>query len=326
MGSEVETLVRRGGDALDRSSSMATGLEEEPVIRLLRIERDLAVELGRCSDLADAVESVLGAALGVDGVDCGGVYLRERSSGALRLAASRELSVEFVTETSAYAGTSVSADLVSRGEALFLDQADLERIFDPYVTTKRGGSGLGLAVAYSIVRKHGGHLSVRSAVGHGSTFDVYLPASGSAARPERDETGDLARPWASSVLLMDDDEVVRNVAGQMLLALGLSRELAADGRDALERFERARQRGAPFDLAILDLTVPAGMGGMECFAELCRLDPDLKVVVSSGYSNAPVLADYERHGLAGILVKPYRLQDLQQLLASLAEVSSPRSV
>ena len=194
---------------------------------------------------------------------------------------------------------------------------NLRRIFDPYFTTKETGSGIGLAVAYSIVRRHEGKIDVESELGSGATFHVALPASERwICETPRPKDAPLAR--RGHVLLMDDDEASRAVATRMFRELGFDVTCTADGAEAIQNFETARASGRHFDLVVLDLTVPGGMGGMECFERLRRIDPDVRVVVSSGYSTASVMADPAgEHALAGSLTKPYRLEDLENLLRRL---------
>ncbi|MBI5490669.1 MAG: response regulator [Deltaproteobacteria bacterium] len=190
---------------------------------------------------------------------------------------------------------------------------NLRRIFDPYFTTKEKGSGLGLAVAYSIVRRHDGEITVESDAAKGSTFHVFLPASkrGPANVASRADGRFAGR---GRVLVMDDDDLARSVAVRLFRAIGFDAVPATDGDEAVGRFATAKKAGQPFDLAFLDLTVPGGMGGLECLARLRELDPSVRVIVSSGYAAAPVMADPARYGVAGVLAKPYRLEDIEALL------------
>ena len=202
-----------------------------------------------------------------------------------------------------------------------IDPKHLPHIFDPYFTTKRHGVGLGLATSYSIVRKHGGHIEVRSELGQGTTFIIYLPASD--APPVREQRGEMrAGGGQGKILLMDDEDQIRRVAGTLLQRLGYEVGFAASGEEAIERYTAAQAEGKPFDLVILDLTIPGGMGGRECLEALKRLDPNVRAVVSSGYSNDPVMADFRRYGFDGVVAKPYRLQ---QLTGALQEILAARN-
>ncbi len=197
----------------------------------------------------------------------------------------------------------------------------LTRIFDPYFTTKQKGSGLGLATSYSIVRGHNGFIDVTSRLGEGSVFSVYLPASlgGGIRAPE---TGANLGEGVGKILVMDDDEVVRDVAAGMLESLGHAVTTAASGEEAVNLYCRAREEGGPFDVVILDLTVKRGMGGEGTILKLRELDPGIKAVVSSGYSDAAVVADYRSYGFSACLNKPYRLGALRNCLLALLKPSS----
>jgi PAS domain S-box-containing protein len=193
----------------------------------------------------------------------------------------------------------------------------LPRVFDPYFTTKAGGHGLGLASVYSIARKHGGHVTVASAPGAGTTFEVYLPAASgeiSGARPPAAVVP--AAPRGTRILVMDDEAAVRRVGASMLERLGYDVESAADGAAAIEAARAARERGRPFDLMLLDLTVPGGMGGVEALKQIRAFEPGAVFIATSGYSNDPVMSDFRAYGFAAAVAKPYSLDDLGQALAS----------
>jgi PAS domain S-box-containing protein len=192
----------------------------------------------------------------------------------------------------------------------------LSRIFDPFFTTKQQGSGLGLAIAYSIVKRHGGHLSVESRLGRGTTFFVHLPASDHAPSPAL-PVHRLPPRGEGRVLVMDDEEEVRKVAASMLRTLGYEPESAADGAEAARLFQAARAAGRPFDAAILDLTIPGGVGGRETIRELLRLDPGARALASSGYSNDPVMSDPAAFGFKGSVLKPYTVAEMGAALARL---------
>lgn len=194
----------------------------------------------------------------------------------------------------------------------------LNKIFDPYFTTKQQGSGLGLATVYSITRKHQGHIEVESRLGVGTTFHLWLPA---AEHAEKAETPVPEAPAALrvKVLFMDDEEPIREMAQMFLGRLGSEVVCAADGAAAVEAYRAAQQVGQPFDVVVMDLTVPGGMGGREAMEQLLKLDPQVCAIVSSGYSRDPVLGSYRQHGFRGILPKPYGLDQLRKAIADVLE-------
>ncbi len=189
----------------------------------------------------------------------------------------------------------------------------LPKIFDPYYTTKENGSGLGLAIAYSVIKRHDGIIDVQSKPGEGTSFSIYLPAS-SASVVDILDPGLTAFKGQGKILLMDDDENILRVTKKMLVQLGYSVELARNGDEAIAMYVQAKSDGKPFDLVIMDLTIPGGMGGRECAIKLKEIDPHVKALVSSGYSNDPVMSDFARFGFKGILMKPYRIEDLSAIL------------
>lgn len=191
----------------------------------------------------------------------------------------------------------------------------LSKIFDPYFTTKEKGSGLGLATSYSIVRNHGGMIELSTKPGEGSTFMIYIPAL--AGRVLTEPAGELQKPsipHRARILVMDDEELIRNLSREMLDALGHDVEVAKDGREALEKYLGAMADGKPFDIVILDLTVRGGMGGSETMRRLIGIDPSVKAVMSSGYSDDAAAADYENQGFRAFLKKPYDVAALGEII------------
>jgi PAS domain S-box-containing protein len=191
---------------------------------------------------------------------------------------------------------------------------NLVKIFDPYFTTKQKGNGLGLATSYSIIRNHGGIIDVQSEVDRGSTFTIYLPAAKDAAMTRETTTVMTAAAGKGKILVMDDEELVRNVAKDMLEALGHEVQCAPNGERAIEMFCHARESGSPFDVVILDLTVKGGMGGEDAVRKLREIDPEVVAVVSSGYADNSVVADFQAYGFSAFLNKPYNLGALRDCI------------
>ena len=185
----------------------------------------------------------------------------------------------------------------------------LQKIFDPYFTTKQKGNGLGLATSYAIVRKHEGGIFVESKLGVGTTFHIYLPASWSK-NAGRICSEVKTREGEGRILIMDDVEAIRDVATNMLQSLGYTTVGARDGKEALEIYRESMNAGNPFAVVVMDLTVPGGMGGQEAVKDLLRMDPMAKVIVSSGYSFDGIMAEYKVHGFSGVVPKPYNLKQL----------------
>jgi PAS domain S-box-containing protein len=190
----------------------------------------------------------------------------------------------------------------------------LDKIFDPYVSTKQSGSGLGLAITYSILKRHGGAISVQSEEGHGATFSIYLPPAEEIVEQESNIKVQFAR---GKILVMDDEYAVRMVVERMLRRLGYEPTVTANGESALEQFEKARNEQRPFCAVILDLTVVSGLGGMETAQRIREMDPDIPLFVSSGYADAPVMSEYRSYGFTGVIPKPYGIEELSQRLASI---------
>jgi len=189
----------------------------------------------------------------------------------------------------------------------------LSKIFDPYFTTKEKGSGLGLATSYSIIKKHGGYITVESEVGVGTTFYLYLPASQKGIPIGEDEKEGIYFGHGK-ILLMDDRESIRDMAGEMLSYFGYEVEAVGEGAEAIKLYKKAKEAGQPFDAVILDLIVPGGMGGEEVIQKLLEIDPQVKAIVSSGYSNDPIMSEYKQYGFSEVVTKPYDVKKLSETL------------
>jgi len=194
-----------------------------------------------------------------------------------------------------------------------IDPANLQNIFDPFFTTKKHGTGLGLATVLSIVRKHGGEISVDSTVGTGTTFTVYLPRADKPAEVQARRAPTL-RFGTGRVLFMDDDEKICALTSTMLQSLDYKFDIAHNGAEAIKFYQRYLNIARPYDAVIMDLTVIGGMGGEECFHALHALDPDVRAIVSSGYDNDDMAQRFLAMGFCGYLTKPYRVTDLGKVL------------
>ena len=187
----------------------------------------------------------------------------------------------------------------------------LKDIFVPYYTTKKDGSGLGLPITRSIIIKHGGEISVSSRKGEGTSVEFFIPASPEMTVKERVVTAEAG----GRVLFMDDDAIICEVSSEMLRLLGYDVVCASSGEEAVDLYKVAYGQGVPFDCVIMDLTVPGGMNGIEAVRVLREFDPQCKAIVSSGYSDDPVMANYREYGFAGVCPKPYSVDALEAVLA-----------
>jgi PAS domain S-box-containing protein len=198
----------------------------------------------------------------------------------------------------------------------------ISKVFDPYFTTKKGRSGLGLPVVYSVVKQHQGHVEFTSTPGAGTTVDIFLPAATGASEPWVEES--YVQMANNRVLVMDDEPVIREVLNSMLSLLGYQVVLASDGEEALSLYASAKQAGNPVAAIIMDLSVVGGMGGKEAIQKIREHDLDIPVVVSSGYSNDPVMANFRQYGFNGVICKPYQFETLARALVELVPHDLPR--
>jgi PAS domain S-box-containing protein len=193
----------------------------------------------------------------------------------------------------------------------------LPKIFDPFFTTKKKGSGLGLSTSYSISKKHEGLISVSSEPGRGTIFFLFLPAILNRPFPLSEGVQKQLETGKGRILIMDDEESVREIGGMILNQLGYEVEYAKDGTEAVEFYRKGKEEGRPFDLVIFDLTISGGMSGLEALQKLIKIDPNINGVVSSGYADNPIMSDFQKHGFAGRIAKPYRIEEFSNTIATL---------
>lgn len=192
------------------------------------------------------------------------------------------------------------------------------RIFDPYFTTKQKGSGLGLATSYSIIKNHNGTITVDSRLGTGTTFTIYLPASIKLPEePKKKTTEPKTAGRSAKILVMDDEQNIRRLLERMLTGFGYDVTTTSHGLEAIAAYSDAKDKGKPFDVVILDITIPGGMGGIETIKNLLDIDPEIKAIVSSGYATDPVMSEYENYGFRAVVTKPYKVAQMKETLSGL---------
>ncbi|MGE5372428.1 MAG: ATP-binding protein [Solirubrobacterales bacterium] len=201
-----------------------------------------------------------------------------------------------------------------RDQGVGIPEDVLEHIFDPYFTTKPEGNGLGLATAYSIIKRHGGQLTVESKAGEGTSFQILIPACTDVQSGAGEYTPYLAE-GSGRVLVMDDQKGVRKMVSVMLDHLGYECVLCGNGAEAMRLFRESTENGNPFTHVLMDLTVPGGIGGKEAVQEILKMDPTVRTIVFSGYADGAVLANYREYGFNAALCKPFSIEQLGEVLA-----------
>ncbi|MDY6791517.1 MAG: response regulator [Thermodesulfobacteriota bacterium] len=207
--------------------------------------------------------------------------------------------------------------IIIRDEGIGIPPENIKKIFDPFFTTNTLGRGLGLSAVYSIIEKHGGCITVDSRVDEGSVFTVYLPATVESVVTNTTRNFDVQ--LSGCALVVDDEEAVRNITGEFLKRCGMEVCFAEEGKEAIGLFKQNYEKGKPFDVVVLDLTIPGSMGGKEILSALLKIDVNVKAVVSSGYSNDPVLTDYSKYGFKGKAVKPFSFKSFISIIKNVLD-------
>ena len=203
-----------------------------------------------------------------------------------------------------------------------ISEENRKRIFDPFFTTKETGSGLGLTTAYSIIKKHDGFIDVDSSPGSGTTFTIYLPATEEIPVPQIRESRSVYTGFGR-ILVVDDEKFIRDMLERMLTKSGYDVSCAPEGSIAVEMYKNSLKSESPFDLVVVDLTIPGGMGGKDIIIKLREINPEVKAIVSSGYSNDPIMADFENYGFVGRIAKPHKTNELYRVIQNVLDDSRP---
>ncbi|MCK4545054.1 response regulator, partial [candidate division WOR-3 bacterium] len=188
----------------------------------------------------------------------------------------------------------------------------IHNIYDPFFTTKQNGSGLGLTVVYSIISKHNGIISVESEVSNGTIFYIYLPACSKTINREKNTLEIVT--GTGTILLMDDNKTIRNTTGKMLEQIGYNCDCASNGNELIDLYRNKMNTEGYYDAVLMDLTIPGGMGGKEAAKILLEIDPNAKLIVSSGYASDPIMANYKNYGFSDVIAKPYEIKELSNVI------------
>ncbi|MEM0448899.1 MAG: CHASE4 domain-containing protein [Methanomassiliicoccales archaeon] len=296
--SDVTALVKDSADLLTRGSNVTLVLDLPSDPWMVEIDPE-QMRQALNNIIINAIESM--------------------PEGGKLLISARNLVIEGSNELNLPPNNYIMIEFSDEGHGI--PENELTRIFDPFFTTKKEGSGLGLTVALSIIRKHGGHITVDSQVGRGSTFRLYLPAVKKTSQEA--PLLELKDKNCVRILLMDDEISILEIVSELLTALGYEVDCARNGEEALEAYQRAQKSGKGFDLILMDLTIRGGMGGREAIRKLRELHPEVRAIVSSGYSNDPIMSDFRSHGFVGVLRKPYTFEELKDAISSALEAKIP---
>ncbi|MBO8152593.1 MAG: PAS domain S-box protein [Candidatus Marinimicrobia bacterium] len=206
-----------------------------------------------------------------------------------------------------------------RDEGVGIPENILDKIFEPFYSTKAKGSGLGLATSYTIMKRHGGTITVQSEMGKGSTFCIYLPVSPECSVKKEREKGKLEK-ISGRMLVMDDQDEVRNFIADVARLFGMEIETARNAEEAIEKFKKAKEEGKGFDIVVLDLVIPGGMGGKEIVKILKKVDENVKAIAVSGYSDDPVISNPEEYGFVKGISKPFDIGDFNSIISEVIKM------
>ena len=286
---------------LNRQVIQVEKLLRRTIPKMIEIELDLSDDLAEVSADPTQVEQIL-MNLAVNARDA----MPDRG-GLTIITKNATLDQEYCkVHVGAKPGEYVMLSVSDTGHGM--EKAAIEHIFEPFYTTKEmgRGTGLGLAMVYGIVKQHDGHITCYSELGHGTIFNVYFPAIERQLEPDLEESSVMPAFGTETILLVDDEEFVRDLGSRILSKAGYNVLTATNGREALDIFEKERTRIA---LVILDLIMPE-IGGKECLEELRRIDPQLKVLIASGLSDAASVRESIRIGAKGFMYKPFKSREL----------------
>jgi len=207
-----------------------------------------------------------------------------------------------------------------KDEGVGINKKHLSKIFDPYFTTKQTGNGLGLATTFSIIQKHQGHITVESEQGKGTVFTIYLPAVKKQKKTQvRQKPPQTNKKLTGKALVMDDEEMICSLVRRMFKQIGLKVDTVADGEACLAMYQNSLDTDEHYDIVIMDLTIPGGMGGKETIQPLLELNPNARVIVSSGYASGAIMSHYQDYGFSGVIEKPYTLSKLRRVVMRVLE-------